>query len=95
MKEAEERLERHVDGDGGKEEKPKLYGGGPGERLFLFWRRRRSEWRDVGCKRWRGKKVKHLWLVQQKNKVNLTYLYMLFLFKFSLSFSHLISIKWD
>ena len=52
-------------------------------------------WRDVGCKRWRGKKVKPLWLVQQKTMVNFTYLYMLFLFKFNLSFSHLISFKWD
>ena len=41
------------------------------------------------------KKSKPLWLVQPKTLVNFTYLYMLFLFKFNLSFSHLISIKWD
>ena len=41
------------------------------------------------------KKSKSLWLVQQKTMVNFTYLYMLFLFKFNLSFSHLISIKLD
>ena len=35
MEEAEERLERHIDRDDGKEEKPKLNGGGSGERLFF------------------------------------------------------------
>ena len=49
------------------------------------------------CRRrwWRGRKAKAPWLVQQTTMVNVTYLYMLFLFKFNLRFSHLISIKFD
>ena len=49
------------------------------------------------CQRilWRDRKTKAPLLVQQTTMVNFTYLYMLFLFKFNLRFSHLISIKWD
>ena len=51
--------------------------------------------RETCQRRWLlGRKAKAPWLVQQTTTVNFTYLYMLFLLKFNLGFSHLISIKW-
>ena len=45
--------------------------GGPGRRFFLFWKRRRSAWRDTPTQTMARKK-------SQNSMVNFTYLYFLF-----------------